>query len=94
MQARSRIVALLTFCLSCTNVWASHLVGGEFTYRYVGKSISGLQHYQVTLTLYKDCINGQPDALAQDNPAFIAIYDAAGHIFQIDTTLFFKPPGP
>jgi gliding motility-associated-like protein len=91
IQARLRRVMLLALCLSCTNVWASHLVGGEFTYRYVGRSISGLQHYQVTLTLYKDCINGQPDALAQDNPAFIAIYDAAGHIFQVDTTIF-KPP--
>lgn len=55
---------------------ASHLAGGQMAYKYLGDS--GVYHrYQVTLTLYQDCLNGQPEAIAQDNPAYFGVYQAA-----------------
>jgi gliding motility-associated-like protein len=62
---------------------ASHIVGGEITYKYIGDSIVSISplriwpKYQVSLTIYEDCQNGQPEAIAQDNPAFFGVYEAA-----------------
>lgn len=63
-----------------SRVLASHIVGGEMTYKYVGDSIvytnpvTKWPRYEITLVLYQDCMAGQPEAIAQDNPAFIGIY--------------------
>jgi len=67
-------IALL---LLCTHAKASHIVGGEFFYTYNGDTlISGTQYniYTVSLNIYEDCKNGQPEAIAQDNPAILAAY--------------------
>ncbi len=57
-----------------TDAIASHIVGGEVTYRFLG--VSGAKNrYEVTLVIYEDCQNGQPDAIEMDNPAFLAVYD-------------------
>ncbi|MFM8371673.1 MAG: hypothetical protein ACKOCO_04760, partial [Bacteroidota bacterium] len=40
---------------------ATHIVGGEITYRCLGG-----QTYQVMLTVYRDCYNGRPPF---DDPA-------------------------
>ena len=55
---------------------ASHIVGGEMTYKFMGDSPS-YYRYQVTLSIYEDCLNGQPEAIAQDNPAYFGVYLAA-----------------
>src|SRR5579872_5819198 len=55
---------------------ASHIVGGEMTYKYLGDS-AGYYRYQVSLIIYEDCLNGQPTAIAQDNPAYFGVYQAA-----------------
>lgn len=47
---------------------ATHIVGGEIYYDYLGSS-----NYRITLKIYRDCINGLAPF---DNPAFITIYDA------------------
>jgi len=74
---------------------ASHIVGGGFTYRYLGDSIvSGntLQKYEVTLALYQDCVTGVPDAITQDNPAFFTIYETGStHPLLADTSVFYDP---
>jgi len=49
-------------------------VGGEITYRCLGGNT-----YEVTLAMYRDCVNGS--ALAQfDDPASIGIFDADGNL--------------
>ncbi len=53
---------------------ASHIVGGEITYRCLGGNT-----YEVKLAMYRDCING--NAFAQfDDPASIGIFDANGDL--------------
>lgn len=55
-------------------VFASHIVGGEFTYICLGSNT-----YEFTLNLYRDCLppaqgGGSPAALLDDDPAFISIF--------------------
>ncbi|MCC7244475.1 MAG: hypothetical protein IT269_02255, partial [Saprospiraceae bacterium] len=47
---------------------ATHIVGGEITYRCLGNS-----NYEVKLHIYRDCYTGDPWF---DNPAIIGVYDA------------------
>ena len=61
---------------------ASHLVGGELSYRCLGGN-----NYEVTLKIYRDCINGQAPF---DNEAAVFIYDASGAHIQ---TLLLPFPG-
>ena len=75
-------VFLLSF--SFTQAFASHLVGDEFTYKLMD-SVGGLYHYQVTLTLYADCLAGEPEAIAQDDPAYFAVYKGTGELVETDS---------
>ena len=77
MNFRVFILLLFISSLSISDAKASHIVGGEFSYVYLGDSISGgrtLQIYKVSLDIYEDCLNGSPDAIAQDNPAFFGVF--------------------
>jgi hypothetical protein len=49
---------------------ATHIVGGEMSYRSLGNN-----NYEITLTVYRDCYNG---VAPFDNPAAIAIYSGTG----------------
>ena len=53
---------------------ATHIVGGELVYRYLGPS-----QYAVTLIIYRDCLSG---AAAFDNPASVGVFRANGSLFQ------------
>ncbi|MFN0034910.1 MAG: gliding motility-associated C-terminal domain-containing protein [Saprospiraceae bacterium] len=48
-------------------MFATHIVGGEITYRCLGND-----SYEITLTVYRDCYNGVPNF---DNPATVGIYE-------------------
>ncbi|OJV54648.1 MAG: hypothetical protein BGO31_06675 [Bacteroidetes bacterium 43-16] len=50
---------------------ASHIFGGDITYRCRGNN-----NFEFTFTLYHDCLSGDPQAIAQDNPSYFAIFDA------------------
>lgn len=47
---------------------ATHIVGGEMTYRCLGNN-----RYEIILTVYRDCFYGDPNAYF-DDPAWIAFY--------------------
>ncbi len=65
-----RLAGLLLFSLAfAQKSSATHIVGGEITYRCLGNSI-----YEITLTVYRDCFNGVPDF---DDPAIVGIYRGA-----------------
>lgn len=64
-----RLFPLSILLFSSINLWSTHIVGGEMTYRCLGNN-----QYEVTLTVYRDCFNGVPWF---DNPAFVAIYNAS-----------------
>ena len=74
------LLLLSSFCFY--DAKASHIVGGEMTYKFIGDSIGTISpfywlKYQVSITIYEDCQNGQPEAIAQDNPAYLGVYQAA-----------------
>ena len=46
--------------------FATHIVGGEITYKCLGNN-----NFEITLTVYRDCFNGQPQF---DDPAIVGIY--------------------
>jgi gliding motility-associated-like protein len=48
------------------SVSATHIVGGEMTYRCLGNN-----QYEITLYVYRDCFNGVPPF---DNPAYINVF--------------------
>ncbi len=68
-----RLVLFLSCLLFTLNAWATHSAGGDISYKAVSIS-NGSIRYTITLTLYQDCINGEPEAIAQDNPAIITIF--------------------
>ena len=62
-----RISLLLLFVLAIAQQsFATHIVGGEITYRCLGMS-----RYEIVLTVYRDCYNGRP---AFDDPAIVGVY--------------------
>lgn len=93
MKARFLTIPFFLFLLCFFEARASHIVGGEFTYVYLGDSSSGgftFYKYKVSLSIYEDCLNGQPEAIAQDNPAFFGAFDAVTkEVYQIDTNINF-----
>jgi gliding motility-associated-like protein len=43
-------LAIILFICSFTSVWASHIVGGDFSYRWIGGN-----NFEFNLKLYRDC---------------------------------------
>lgn len=66
---------LLLLVAFSNRTYATHIVGGELTYKCLGGD-----KYQVTLVIYEDCLNGEPDAIAQDTPAYIGIFSKNGEL--------------
>ncbi len=62
------LLVFLFCCLGWQQGKATHIVGGEITYKCLGNSL-----YEVNLTVYRDCYNGEPWF---DKPAYIGVYDA------------------
>jgi gliding motility-associated-like protein len=84
---------LLVSCLGLLPAKASHLIGDEFTYRYLGDTVVSLvvlHKYEVTLNTYADCLAGEPAAIAQDNPAYLAFYQGST-LVSADTGVYSSP---
>lgn len=64
---------LLVQLFNCIPAKATHIVGGELNYRYLGNNI-----YEINLTVYRDCYNGVPPF---DNPASVGIFNAQTNNF-------------
>ncbi len=99
MSRQIAVILSIIFSLAFFNATGSHIVGGEATYKYLGDTTATLviggeagvytfHKYQINLAIYEDCFNGSPDAIASDNPAYLAIYDGAGNIIQLDTNVY------
>lgn len=66
----------LLYCFMFVHVHASHIVGADVYYTCMGSAGSNANNYRISIILYQDCLTGSPQAIAEDNPAFVAIYDA------------------
>lgn len=85
------LLSVIILLLGTTTSRASHIVGGEMTYRCLGAgSTTGTTIYEVTLSIYHDCLNGQPQAIVDDNPAFLAIYDGINRLQFVDTNVYYS----
>lgn len=75
-------IAFITyFIVGLQPVRATHLVGGEFYYRYIGTDGLGNNIYDITLYIYQDCLTGLQDVIAKDNPAYIGIFTTSGKAY-------------
>jgi gliding motility-associated-like protein len=86
----ARMLLLVSLSLVYGRSLASHIVGGEVAYHYLG-AVSGGYKYQVSLTIYEDCLSAdtKPEIIAQDNPAHITIFDlGTGKPFSIDSVYY------
>jgi len=72
MSKRFIILCLLMFGLFKISK-ATHIVGGDLTYKHIFKD-----SFEITLVLYVDCINGNPQAIALDSNAMIGVFDSTG----------------
>jgi gliding motility-associated-like protein len=70
---------------------ATHIVGGEITYRSLGMMGMNLEKFEVTLTVYRDCNTINPNAVF-DDPGRIAVFHTRpdGTIFYEYSTLPFR----
>lgn len=62
------LIVLVT--CSVGDLCATHIVGGEMNYTCLGNN-----EYEITLTIFRDCYNGNPNAWF-DDPASIGVFDA------------------
>lgn len=67
MGFRILILFFLSFGIFIPKLHATHIVGGEITYRCLGDN-----NFEITLTVYRDCFNGQPPF---DTVASIGVFD-------------------
>jgi gliding motility-associated-like protein len=77
-RLRGFIVLMCIFFTGLTSVKATHLVGGEMSYKFKGSDGFGNNLFEITLYIYQDCLTGLPDVIAIDNPAYIGIFTKAG----------------
>ncbi len=82
---------LVLMCFGVQKVSATHIVGGEISYRSLGMMGMNLEKFEVTLTVYRDCNTINPNAVF-DDPGRIAIFHTRpdGTIFYEYSTLPFR----
>jgi gliding motility-associated-like protein len=73
------ISIIVLFCVF--NASATHIVGGEFEYSYLGSPSPGLSKYRVVFYLYRDCLNGNPPALKNDEEGSFGIFNNSNNSF-------------
>ena len=71
MRLRFKYVfCFVLYFLSIYKIKATHIVGGEIYYDYIGND-----NYKITMKVYRDCLNGIPPF---DSPAFFTIFNSSG----------------
>ena len=77
MKRLALIAVLLT--ILCSTAGASHITGGEMSYRFLGMN-NGLYQYEVILKLYQRCNSGRQFP----NPAIISVFNKTNNARFID----------
>lgn len=85
----SFVILLLILSAQINSVFATHIVGGDVTYKCLGSTTQGIR-YAITVEIYQDCINGIPEARAEDIPAIVGIFSYDGKYKLIDSIPSFR----
>ena len=80
---------IVLFTLISGRVFATHIVGGEVTYTCLN---AGTGLYRIRIDIYQDCLTGNPNAISQDNPAIIAIFQGDGRPYLVDSAAYANTP--
>ena len=73
--------------LLCSQVAATHIVGGELYYRKVTSGVENL--YEVTLKVYRDCGPTNTNGTDFDNAASVGVFNSAGVLlYELQMDLF------
>ncbi len=67
---RLKYFLLFVNLLFSSGVFATHIIGGEITYKYLGNN-----NYKITLKVYRDCNTGQAPF---DDPAVLGVFNGQG----------------
>ena len=70
-----RLAIVFLLLLTCTQVRASHIVGGDVYYDYLGNN-----NYQFTINLYRDC---NSTGAQFDNPLPLGVFNSSGQLIQV-----------
>lgn len=73
-QSLKCIATLFLFVYFAQDASATHIVGGEITYRCLGNN-----RYEIILTVYRDCFFGNPN-VGFDDPAWLGFYRTNGNL--------------
>lgn len=76
IKALALFILYFIFSTHTSELHATHIVGGEMTYRCLGNG-----NYEVRLVLRRDCFNGSAEA-EFDDPAHIGIFDSEGNVLR------------
>lgn len=76
-QSLHSLILFIIFIGIGSNLRATHIIGGDISYRCLGNN-----QYEITMTVRRDCINGQPPF---DDPAYLGVFDSKG-VRQINIT--------
>jgi len=60
---------------------ASHIVGGEFSYSYLGEDSVGNSIYSVSVSIYEDCLHGALSAIEDDDPAYLTVFENNNDVY-------------
>jgi gliding motility-associated-like protein len=80
-MSKRNVFLLLFFCLFSMKNFATHIVGGEIYYDYLGGN-----NYLITLKVYRDCATSTTPF---DTPASVFIFNSSGSLF--DSILLQNP---
>lgn len=69
------LLALPVLLITCLYAHATHIVGGEINYRYLGND-----NYEIRMSIYFDCINGSPAAIYSDSISTIGFFNQANNL--------------
>jgi len=73
--------------LAGVEAWATHLVGGDFSYVHVGGD-----DYEITLTIYRDCSPANTNGTGFDDQVAIGMWSGEGIIGPGDVTTIWLVP--
>jgi len=76
----NKLKILLFLSLLPASIFATHIVGGDLNYKYLGNDT-----FEIRLTVFRDCYNGIPDF---DNPASLGIFDVNNNLVMQVMMLF------